>query len=387
VLTSRPVVDVRVLGAVGDGSADDGDAIRRGLAEVNASSGTLYFPSGTYTCRATGPLRPAAGVTLAGDPGASTILFHSTDAARFLACIAIDAPGITLDGLIVRRASVFRAVLIDLGSVAGFRLRRSALVGDTGDRPDVECHGIKFPDGGVAQDIEISDSRLQDLTYGLFQTNASTAAVTGVTVERCTLTGNHNTDLEFNSPNGSISRIRIRSCAFSDNDSDGFGVGLAHVRDAVVQDCTFDTYGLEAVHVEDYSDTVTILANRFAACGLRDHSHVQVISGCSRVRVLDNVFDATRNTDRIHVVNALPGGTQTTPGGRPPSGPSDVFVGSNSFDCSEASVPVYFQAVRRGTITDNSVTGTALGSPADAFRLLEDPGTAVTANVINGWVY
>ncbi|MGY1769948.1 right-handed parallel beta-helix repeat-containing protein [Blastococcus sp. SYSU D00813] len=385
-LSGVPVVDVRALGAVGDGRADDTDAVRRGLDQVNAGGGTLYFPAGQYLYRG-GALQPAAGVTLAGVPGASTVLFDSPGSSGFVSLLSVETAGVTVDGLVLRRAGAFRAVLVDIGGVAGFRLSRSVLDGAVPDFPGPECHGIKFPDRGAAQDVVISGSTLRGLVYGLLMANASTATVTGVTVEESTFTGNANTDLEFNSPSGWIRRIRVDGCTFADNDSEGFGVGLAHVEDAVVSNCSFDTYSLEAVHVEDYSDEVTVRRNTFRACGLRMHSHVQVISGCTNVRVVENTFDATANAELIYVVNALPGGTQPTAGGRPSDGPSDVLVRGNTFDCSADAVPVYFQDVERGEISGNTITAQAADDPSEAFRLLEDPGTTVTGNAINGRTY
>lgn len=385
-LGGGPVVDVRTLGAVGDGRTDDTDAVRRGLEQVNAGGGTLYLPAGAYRYRG-GILRPAAGVTLAGDPGASTILYDDPAVTDFAYLFSIEAAGVTVDGLVLRRSAAFRAVLLDVGPVAGLRLSRTVLDGGVGDFPDVECHGVKLPDRGTAQDIVIADSTMRDLTYGLFQTNGSTAVITGITVERSAFTRNHNSDLEFNSPNGTTRRVRVTGCTFSANDSEGFGVGLAHVADAVVSGCTFDTYRLEAVHVEDYCDGVSVEDNRFTACGLRGLAHVQVIAGCSDVRVVGNDFDATANTQEIFVVNALPGGTGTTPGGRPPGGPSDVLVRDNTFTCSDVVVPVYFQDVSGGVITANTITSGTVRTPEDAFRLLEDPGTATDGNTINGRTY
>jgi hypothetical protein len=378
-LASGPVVDVRALGATGDGSTDDGDPIRRGMAEVNRTGGTLYFPAGTYYYRATGPLRPAAGVTLAGAPGAATIAYDSPASADFVDFCVVNAAGVTLDGLIIRRVAEFPAVLVNLGAATDFSFTRGALVGGTDTLPGADCHGIKFPDDGAAGPITIADSTFATLTYGLLQANASTATVTGVTVQRCSLTRNANTDLEFNSPYGSIRQVLVEVCTFTDNDSEGFGVGLAHVAGAEVRGNTFERYALEALHIEDYSTDVTVQQNTFTDCGLRDHSHVQIISGAQRVRVAGNTFHATDNTRRIYVVNALPGGNRPTAGGRPAAPPSAVTVEQNTFDCADPAVPVYFQGVRGGVIRGNTITSTD-----DPFRLLDDPGTAIDGNTVNG---
>ncbi len=378
-LSRVPVLNVRDLGAAGDGRTDDGDAIRRGLAQVNRTGGTLYFPSGRYRYRATDTLRPAAGVTIAGDPGTSTIDVDNAAGSGFLAVWAVDGASITIDGLVIRRAADFPAVLLNLGAATGFAFTRSALVGGTSMFPDAYCHGVKLPDAGVAGALTLADSTFAALTYGLFQANASTATVTGVTVERCSFSGNANTDLEFNAPYGAIRQIRVTGCTFADNDSPGFGVGLAHASEAVVRGNTFDRYSLEAVHIEDYSTDITVADNTFTACGLRDDSHVQIISGSQRVAVAGNTFRATMNENPIYVINVLPGGDGPTAGNRPTDPPSDITVEQNTIDCALPAVPLYFQGVRNGVVRANTIT--AAGEP---YRLLDDPGTVITDNVVNG---
>ncbi len=287
----------------------------------------------------------------------------------------------------MRRAAEFPSVLIGLGAVRGFTLSRSALLGDRDTFPGAYCHGIKIAESGAAGTVALADSTLATLTYGLLQTNASTAVVEGITVARCTFTRNGATDLEFNSPTGSIRQVRVQDCSFSDNDSDGFGVGLAHVTGAVVTTSTFDGYALEAVHIEDYSQDVTVTANDFTSCGLRDDAHVQIIGGSDGVLVQGNTFHAAMNTRRVYLVNALPGGTAPTPGGRPAAAPTGVTVAGNTFDCAALVRPVYFQGVWGGAITGNTVTGSGLTRPDDAFRLLDDPGTVITGTTVNGLTY
>lgn len=378
-LDRGPVANVRDLGAAGDGQTDDGDAIRRGLAQVNRAGGTLYFPPGTYRYRAVDALRPAAGVMFAGHPGASTIAVEKAGDDDFLAFCSVDGAGVTIDGLVVRRAADFPAVLLTLGAATGFSFTRGALLGGTDRFPHGYCHGIKFPDAGVAGPLTLADSTFATLTYGLLQANASTAMVTGVTVERCSFSGNANTDLEFNSPFGSIREVRVTGCAFTDNDSPGFGVGLAHVSDAVVRGNTFERYALEAVHIEDYSTDITVQENTFIACGLSDDSHIQIISGAQRVSVVGNTFRATMNNHPIYVINALPGGDSPTAGNRPVVAPSDITVEQNTIESTAPVVPFYFQGVRGGVIRANRIIATG-----DPYRLLDDPGTAITDNVVNG---
>lgn len=383
-LSNEPIMSVHDFGARGDGRTDDGDAIRKGLATVNANGGTLFFPAGTYHYRATAPLIPRAGVTIAGVPGGSFIDFDFPDAGDFVQFCAVSANGVTIDGLTVQRAADFPAVLVELGEFQGFTLSRTTLAGNQDRFPNTDCHGIKIGDGKTTTGIRITDSIITKTTYGLLQTNASTATIRDVQVKQCTFTANVNTDLEFNSPNGSTSQVRIEECIFSNNDSPGFGVGLAHVTGAVVQRNTFDSYALEAVHIEDYSENIVVQDNDFTACGLRDHSHVQVIGKSRGVKISGNTFDATMNTNKIYIVNVLPGGNQTTPGGREPGAPFDVMVQHNRFVCATPAIPVFFQDVRDGSITDNTIAIMDVQDPAEAFYLINSPGTIITSNNVNG---
>lgn len=49
---SDQVANVKSFGAAGDGEMDDTDAIRAAIESIRATGGTLFFPSGTYRCRA-----------------------------------------------------------------------------------------------------------------------------------------------------------------------------------------------------------------------------------------------------------------------------------------------------------------------------------------------
>lgn len=384
-LTRTPVINARAAGAVGDGATDDSDALERALEQAGERGGTLYLPPGRYSYRRATPLRPAAGVVVAGHPGDSVVEFAPPPSRDgFGQLWAVTADDVTLDGVVSQRASDVATVLVDLEAVRGFTLSRSALLGRPPSGGTTYCHGIKLPDSGSARALTLTDSTFAELSYGLLQTNVSTARVDAFTVERCNFSSNGNTDLEFNSPRGTTTSVRVTDCAFADHESLGFGIGLANVTGAVVERNTFERYSLEAVHIEDYSTSITIRGNTFTACGLREFSHVQIIGGSNSVTVADNVFTATMNTQRIYVVNALPGGTAPTPGGRPVRPPTAVTVRANSFACAPPVVPVYFEGVSNGVITANVISGAALRSAADAFRLLDDQGTTLSANKING---
>lgn len=374
------VFDVRDHGAVGDGRADDTDAILRALAAANAEHGTVYFPPGEYLYNPRTALAPATGVTLAGVPGSSTIDFTTGGPAG----VVVDADDVTIDGVVLRRAADVPMVLVVAASFHGLTLSRSSIVGNMDRYPTSFGHGIKLSDSGTSGGLHILDSIVTTTTYGLFQASESVAVTTGIRVERCSFLKNRGTDLEFNSPNATTRSVEVQDCSFSDNASTevglGWGVGLANVQDVIVRRNRFENYPMEAVHVEDRSARVLVAANRFAACGLQLHSHVQILAGSRDVTVVANFFDAKVNTNPLYVVTAQPGGIGL-------AAPADIAIRNNTFECSEAMTPVYFEGTRGGAIAGNVITAPGIREPVEAFDLLDADETEIYANEVNGIPY
>ena len=360
-LSRGTVHDVRAAGATGDGRTDDAGAFARALGAATAGD-TVRVPAGTYRLVLRRPLAVPGGVTLAGDPGRTTLrVTAGTTGALVLA-----ADDVTVDGLEIVRADDAETVLLRVGQADRLTLSRLVLAGAT-DVTDAFCHGVQLGvDGGVSTDLVLRDCLFHRLTYGLYQANESTAVTVGVSVTGCTFARNANSDLEFNSPSGSFRRVRVSGCTFRDNDSPGFAVGIAFCADVVVSGCTMTNYRMEAVHIEDWSSDVTVTGCTFSACGLREFAHIQIISGSSRVTARANAHDATMNTRAIALVDALAGGSGATAGGRDVVPPSDVTVAANVFRCSPAVTAVSFHGVRGGSITGNRVEGIP---PADAVDL------------------
>ena len=172
------VVDVRAVGAAGDGRADDGEAIRRGLDAANAVGGTLFFPAGLYRYPAAAPLLPVAGLTISGVARPSTVAFDHGGASDYVNFLEIGAE--RRDRRRDHRASLRRLPhrADRPGPGPDFTLSRSALVGHQDIYRENLCHGMKFADAGSGGGISITDSTVNTVTYGLFQDNVSTAEMT-----------------------------------------------------------------------------------------------------------------------------------------------------------------------------------------------------------------
>ena len=371
------VVDAAAFGVRGDGVADDTDALVAALAATPAG-GTLALGPGGHRLRA--PLVPGPGVTVAGVPGRTRLLVGDGPGLR--AAVVLGAPDVTLDGLVLERTADVATVLVRVGAADRAALSRVVLLGHA-EAWSSFGHGIQLgtADGTVTTGLRLVDSVVSACTYGLYQANESTAVTQDVRVTGCTFARNANTDLEFNSPAGSFRGVRVEDCAFRDNDSPGFAVGVAYCADVAVRRCRVSGYRMEAVHVEDWSDAVTVEDSTFTACGLVEFAHVQVISGSSGVTVRGNTHDATANTNPIAVVSALPGGRGRTAGGRPVVAPRAVTVADNVITLAAGIRAVALDDVVGGAITGNRIDGPGA---ADAFALRGVSGVRVADNVVGG---
>ncbi|MEJ2862384.1 right-handed parallel beta-helix repeat-containing protein [Actinomycetospora flava] len=384
-LRRGPVVDVRALGARGDGRADDAPAFRAALSAAGAPDGprTVAVPAGAYRLVLDAPLAVPAGVTVAGEPGRS-FLRPERAAGDILVGLLVDAPGVRLDGLVVERLADVETVLVRLGRADGFRLSRSVLLGHT-DALGTFAHGIQMGTvDDTTTDVELSDLSVATTTYGLYQANESRAVTQQMVVRGGTFVRNANTDLELNSPYGSFRDVLVERCTFRDNDSPGFAVGIAYCADVVIRDNTMERYRMEAVHVEDFSTDVLVERNTFTACGLREFAHLQIISGARRVTVRGNRHDATMNTAAIPIVGALAGGDALTAGGRPQDPPTEVVVEDNEMRCGPVVRAVAFDDVPAGAIVGNRVDGPGVGTLDGAFALRRTGAVRVAGNVLNG---
>ena len=79
-LDSKKVINVKEMGAKGDGATDDTRAIQRALNDAHAGFKTIYFPAGTYKVTGTLTLENSDGkfVSLRGDGPDKTIIAGDT---------------------------------------------------------------------------------------------------------------------------------------------------------------------------------------------------------------------------------------------------------------------------------------------------------------------
>lgn len=204
--------DVTAFGAVGDGRADDTEALQAALDAVGDRGGAVVLPPGAY--RVTAPLRPSTNTLIQGthavgydpstDPASSCKLVAGGDD------FAVDA------GLIENReSSVARAVT----------LRGVALVGD---RTGEALHGVRFPDEYTGEHGWL----LQDVTIAGFSGDGLRGNFQVVTMTGCHVTRNAGWGINA-SEGGRLADAWVDRCLFYFNDSGNVLLGPPEVSGAV----------------------------------------------------------------------------------------------------------------------------------------------------------
>lgn len=333
-----PTINVQTQGALGDGTTDDGVAIRAAIVAAG-TGGCVYFPEAEYRYVADGTLG-LSDITILGDGSTlSTLLYESEHWESFF---QNTGPNVTFRNWGFKRNTATSNNMMLVTSGVNLTFDNCLLDGNNALGPNDGNHCFQFggrPDTPSGPPLDppsaetITNFKLLNTTvknwggYPLFQQVERTGTSTGIVVENCTFTDNHFTPLELNSPGGTMQDIRIVNNVFEHGDgppSAGFAVGLAHCDHVVVAYNTFSDFEQEALHIEDRSSDVVVEHNSFELCGLAQYGSILIISSASNVRVRHNFI----NADHEHP-EPYAGAILSTNGGGV-SNPSDIVIDNNT---------------------------------------------------------
>lgn len=359
-----PLINVKTQqGAVGNGTTDDGPAIRAAITAAG-SGGVVYFPTGSYRYVAAATLS-LSNITFLGDgPTLSILLYES---AHWRSFFQNTGPNVMFKDWGFKRNAPISNNMMLVTSGVNLTFDNCILDGNNTLGPQDGNHCFQFggrtdtPSGpplNPKSTETITNFKLLNTTvknwggYPLFQQSERTGTTTGIVVENCTFVDNHFTPLELNSPAGIMQNIYITNNSFSNVSgppSAGFGVGLAHCDHAVVAYNTFNNINQEALHVEDRSSDVVIEHNSFVLCGLAQYSSIQVISSASNIRVRHNDVNAN-HTHPFPYAGAI---LATNGGGA--TNPSNIVIDNNTIN--QGSSPGIVHQSDGVVISNNRFTG------------------------------
>ncbi|MEA3211116.1 MAG: hypothetical protein QOE70_4173 [Chthoniobacter sp.] len=311
--------------AAGDGKTDDRPALARAFADAQ-SGDTVLIPPGNYHIVLTkGVLVTPSGVTLWGQSGKSKLVLSSEggEHREFLRL----GSDVTLEGITIERDGDFPAVLLPLfGNLSNVTLRNCRIIGNAGRFPAHYCHALQVGNGTL-KNLTLQGLEVEDCSYGLFQANAATGTVDGVAVDHSRFARNTASDLEFNSPKGTMRNIVVKDCQFRDNlcksAGAGFAVGFANVTNGRVENCHIQNYSSEALHVEDRSADILLTGNMIVAGSTgQSNGVIMVLSNSTKVTIDRNYIDARPNTNQAHLILVTAGGKQF-------ANPSEVTLSGN----------------------------------------------------------
>ena len=411
-----PPIDVRAMGAIGDGSADDSDAIAEALASGMASGAIVYFPPGSY--RVTRSLRlaalsgsrltiSAAGAVLLGsevlDPGVGDEVGVLEVDGDGTADVAID--GISIEHGALTRGVVDGIVLRDLS-----RANLSGVTATGASRWGVALERVKA--------AEIGGARLEDNRYGGLGLTASY----DVTVEGGSFSRN-GTELPVDgygialvsNETGPCRRVTVRGVTADGNLRKGLDVHSGH--EVLFEGNSVSGFGLSGIYAvnedigKDVGD-VTIVNNVVDGgdaaqpiFGIDVGAYSESSTPSGTFRIAGNTVRNTSSaaSSAIFVRNPLVGGVApelvVIDGNVIENGAgADAYAirGTND-DVPLVRVQVTNNIVRAGaalvgigilTATDVTITGNdvTVDSGASAYGLFASPGATATisGNALHG---
>lgn len=344
--------------AVADGTTDTTPALQKAIAAAKTGD-TILIPAGHYRVELQKGKRLTlpAGVTLQGVAGRThlSLAIKTGEESGHREFLGFQS-GTTLDGLTITRAESFPLVMLPIfgGDIDGVTVSNCTLDGNKSDFPEKYCHIFQVGIGKVKH-LTLQRSTIRDASFGLFQSNQSTGSLTDVLVEQCLFEENTASDLEFNSPRGTMKRIQVRDCTFRHNHcpnpSAGFAVGFANVQDSSVKNCRIENYLSEALHIEDRSEHITLSGNTIVSSSLKQSNGVILVINDSRnVLIEDNIIDGRKNENRVNLILVTAGGSKF-------KNPSDIAVRNNILLNSDTTRTWYLQPGSSQEPTGNEIIG------------------------------
>jgi len=314
--------------AAADGMKDDRPALAVAFSAAKKGD-TVFVPAGNY--RVVLPqgarLSMPDGVALVGEKGLSRFVLVSDGDEKSHREFLQPGSASVIQGVHFSKEGVFPAVLFPLfGERDGIVFRDCVFDGGSEKFPGPYCHCFQVGNGAL-KNLVMERIVLRGFTFGLFQACEARGSVEGVRVVQSLFERNTASDLEFNAPDGKMTDLTVRDCTFRDNlsksASGGFAVGFANVKRGSVERCRIESYGPEALHVEDRSEDIMLKGNTIiGGSKIQPNGVILVVSDSRKVTIEGNYIDGRPNGNKPHLI-------LVTAGGNGLRNPSDVLVKDN----------------------------------------------------------
>lgn len=342
-MADAALIDLRQppYSAAADGTKDDRPALAAAFSAAK-SGDTVFVPAGDYRIVLTkGRISMPEGVSLVGEKGKSRLLLVSEGGEKEHREFLQPGTGSVLQGMTFVKEGKYPAVLFPLfGERSGIVLRDCVFEGGSEKFPGGYSHCFQVGNG-VLKDTLMERVVVRDFTFGLFQANPATGSVLGFRVEQSLFEKNTSSDLEFNSPNGTMTDVMVRDSVFRDNRSKtasgGFAVGFANVQRGKVENCRIEGYGAEGLHVEDRSEDILLKGNTIVGGSkIQGNGVILVVNDSRKVTIEGNYIDGRPNENKTHLI-------LVTAGGKTFPNPSGVVVKDNVLVNGGKTVTWYLQ--------------------------------------------
>lgn len=306
--TTPGVFDVTAYGAVGDGTTNDRVACQAAVTAANAwastyGKATVFFPAKTFLLNTStygvNILQPQSGVRMTG--------------SGLLKCSAASS-----DNPVIIQVGAYSNVVIE-----GLRFDNGDNTDGLGVRLDASLYttirNCSFDNmgtsgvyiAGASEDTTIDGCTFRGGLYPVLWNDSSTATRTKIT--GCTFDGlgELSEAIEINTPSGGATDVQIVGNTFTDllyNGSNTVGgIGIAHAYRVLVEGNVFTGCNTRAIHIENGSQDVSVVGNKFYA---NTREAVYVVLGSNAMKnfqITGNEF-LTCGSGGYHTVYFIPGG-------------------------------------------------------------------------------
>ena len=299
----------------------DADTLQA-LAPVELVPGKKAWRDGTHPDQTHAAIE-AALVEAAGGKGPSRVVVLPPGRYLFTGPLSISGASLRGAGAVLIARNVTEKYFFGLTLGDGARLEDLTILGEgnkcvpvrfANPARDVGLRDVHIREGTILVDgqahienVVFDTCLFEDGGYGLLLDRPSSGR--NVRITNCTFRNNRSDAIELNFPHQEkgcvVEDIVIANCTFEgtgrdpDNGHAGFSVGMAGARGVQIVGNSFRRAAVQAIHIEDHAEQITITGNNFIHCGV-DHTKgnwtggVHVLSGSRYIAISGNTFTNCR---------------------------------------------------------------------------------------------
>lgn len=327
-------------------------SLNKAIEDASKTNATIIVPNKIIKVQPRGWFYLPKGVSLKGTGASSGFEILSPNSTTYTELFKMKEGNNNLENLVLKRDSNVYGRMLDIENGSSYFFKNIRIDGGRKNSPtDFAAIALSPQKDYSISNFHLENSSISNTTYGIVEDSKYSGTVENVFILDNSFFKNSATDVELNAPIGVGRNIEVSRNSFSSNESTsemaGFGVGIANYSKVKVNKNSFNSYPMNALHIEDRSSEIEVSENSFVKTSYKNTGYaadVIILSGSHEISFHKNFFDATQQENSKSLLLVTRGSTTaSSPYGITVYGDNSAKLSSSTSIVSDSENSVVFK--------------------------------------------